>query len=256
MNAPDPKTILAGELAFRTALTAAQNRGGPVAEIDAIATRPPEAPKLITGESFSRMTLGIQRLLQKRAAMPDTMASAEIVLFFVRGPAALAALNQYREEEQSWDTPESRTAYEELISEVDALTDATDRVDARTMLRVSEWIGSELSRFTSLAAGDDKSKPGKAAAGSAGSRVGWWLRAVDGIICAYPAPAGASDLTAWAVWQFPLNDYLALQPASLERAGVELEEHYAVKEARAARTKAKEKAKAAAPPAREDGPQS
>jgi len=54
----------------------------------------------------------------------------------------------------------------------------------------------------------------------------------------HTAPAGTA-LTRWAVWQFPLNDYLAMAPAALEAAGVELPEHYAVTEAREGRRKAK-----------------
>ena len=44
----------------------------------------------------------------------------------------------------------------------------------------------------------------------------------------------------WAVWEFPINTYLALMPAALERAGVSLPEHYAIREGLAAARRLKQ----------------
>lgn len=67
------------------------------------------------------------------------------------------------------------------------------------------------------------------------------MRAVDGILATYGGarPAGAEPVR-WAVWEFPINVYLALMPAALERAGVSLPEHYAIREGLAAARRLKQ----------------
>jgi hypothetical protein len=231
--------IHAGEQAFQRGLATARNRGGPAGEIDRLCARPPEAPRLLSGERLTRMTLGIQRLMQKRAAMPDGMETHEIILFFARGPQAASLLIHYSEEDQAWSDPDCRQRYEDMVAEVDQMVDDT------CFAAVSAWLNTELSAYARLVNDDedeepDKKRDARTSSGSSGSRVGWWLRAVEGICAAYAAacPAGC-DLTQWAVWAFPVNDYFALQPAALERQGTELPEHYAVKEARVQRRKAK-----------------
>lgn len=238
MDPTKQKIILAGERAFQDGLAKARARGGPVREIDSLCASGGEAPTLISGERLSRMTLGIQRLLQKRAAMPDDMDPAEILLFFARGPRVATLFDAYDEEEQQWTDPSARHAYEGMAAETEALAD-----DA-LIQAVNDWLSRELQTFNRLASEGSGAKSKSAGAGADGSRVGWWLRAVEGVCAHYAAacPPG-QDLTQWAIWSFPLNDYLALQPAAHERAGHELPEHYAVAEARKARSRAKAECK-------------
>lgn len=237
---------MAGEQAFTAGLRAARAVGGPPREIDTLATRPPVPDVGFLGR-MSRMTLGIQRLMQRRSAMPEPMDSAEIAAFFLRGRELFATLESYDVEGQAWLTEASREAWDGIMLTVnDALAAASEQ----EIGRIAPWLSRELDIYHRLTHGDeeDETKGQSMAAGASGSRVGWWLRAVEAICTQYGhlSPAGA-DVTAWAIWEFPLNDYLALQPAALERAGCELPEHYAVKEARRARRKAKAAAAAQTP---------
>lgn len=233
MTPPDRDKILAGEQAFRRALKAARAVGGPAADIDALVCRATEPPRLINGLKLSRMTLGIQRLLQKRASMPDAMGMDEILTFFVVGPQVGVLFSDYDAEAQEWRSQESREVYAETVGEMTEAADATREVEA-----ISRWIHVELQHYHRLSHGDAEDT--SAGSGSEGSRAGWWMRAVEDMIATYGAtiPPGM-DATAWAVWHFPLNDYLTLQPAALERNGAQLPEHYGTKAARAARRKAK-----------------
>lgn len=232
--------IRSGEAAFQRALAIARARGGPAADIDAMllaGTIPP--PRILTGEPLSPMTLGIQRLLQKRAAMPEPLDSTEVLLFFTKGPAVAALFAWYDEEKQTWTDDARREEYADLVRDVDHF--ATDE-SAPPLIA---WLNRELSTFTRLSSGEDddtsKASDKRAGAGASGSRVGWWLRCMESICAHYAAacPPG-KNLAAWAVWEFPINPYLAMMPASMERQGIEVAEHYAVTEARKARRKAKQ----------------
>lgn len=242
MDPNKQKIIMAGEEAFQAGLAKARARGGPVKEIDALCAAAGDAPRLPSGDRLTRMTLGIQRLLQKRAAIPGGVSGEEILLYFARGPRVAELFTNYDEEEQAWTDDSARQEYEDLVNETETMA------DDHCIVAVNRWLSREMTMFNRLAH-EDGGKPAaqSASAGADGSRCGWWLRAVEAICAHYAAacPPGR-DLTAWAVWEFPLNDYLALQPASHERAGHELPEHYAVTEARHARRNAKRRAEQAA----------
>ncbi len=247
MDQNKQKIVMAGEEAFQVGLAKARARGGPVQEIDSLCRAGGvQPPSLISGEKLSRMTLGIQRLLQKRASMPDSVDVSEILLFFARGPEVAELFTSYDEEAQAWTDVSARQEYEEMVHEADTLT------SNEFVREIGDWLNREITTYNRLTHEDGKQAGGtSAASGSDGSRVGWWLRAAEGICAHYAAacPPGR-DLTTWAVWEFPINDYLALQPAAHERSGRELSEHYSVKEARLARRAAKRRAEAeaAAPP--------
>lgn len=251
MNAPTDKTpinlrvIMAGEQAFTAGLRSARAVGGPAKDIDALCALRKSPPAVGYMGHMSRMTLGIQRLMQKRAAMPDPMDSLEIAAFFVRGPELFGLLESYDLEGQAWKEEATRERWEAIML---AVQDAMGSGSESDLAEISAWLKQELDTYYRLSHGDDDDTARGApqmSGGASGSRVGWWLRAVEGICAQFgaAAPRGV-NLTHWAVWEFPINDYLALLPAALERAGVELPEHYAVKEARKARREAKAKAAA------------
>jgi hypothetical protein len=236
-----PPDRLAAERRFQQALARARARGGPAPDLDALTRRPPPPPRIF-GAPLSRMTLGIERLLQKRACMPGDLETDELILFFIDGPRCAEMLAHYDDEAQAWSSDEARHAWEQAVREISAVGDLLDTETARPLIA---WLDRELGEWHRLSRGDDKAK--RSTAGSEGSRVGWFLRTAEEIVAtrAHLCPPG-TDLLAWAVWQFPVCDYLILLPAALERTGCEMPDHYALVEARKARTAAKKEAAAAA----------
>jgi len=138
------RVIQAGEAGFREALSTAQNRGGPADKIDAmIRDASASAPQLPNGTVLSRMTLGIQRLMQKRATMPGETQISEMVLFFAAGPEVARCFDAYEPgpEGLGWMEFGPRMHYEGMVRDCEFM------LDAETLESVGTWVGEEVRRF-------------------------------------------------------------------------------------------------------------